>query len=143
MWLSSNRIEKQLIEIYIINSFSNAIPEQFNLTRNEYYKIRNTGLNDVDEIIKSINHPLLNHLIKKRNKPTNKLYLKSFYSRLLWECYSQRNSMMHNNEQNERAMISIGIKLPELAMRCRETLLHSMINNSDLNFIELIDKLKD
>lgn len=143
MWLSSTRIEKQLIEIYIINSFSNASPEEFNLSRNEYYKIRNVGLDDVDEIIKNIRHPFINQLAKKRSKPVNKLYLKSYYSRLLWECYSQRNSMMHNNEQNEKALISIGIKLPQLALRFRETLIDSMINNNVLNFIQLIEKLKE
>lgn len=140
--LSADQNEKVLIKLYIYNSFGNSSAEYMNMRPAEFHKLRSKGLDAIDLISKNTRHPFLSHLSNKKNKSVSKQNLRSYYSRLLWECYAQRNSMIHNNEQNEKTLISIYLKLPSLVSRFRDTLIKTMKENNQLNFVELIDKIR-
>ncbi len=139
--LSSHKNEKELIDNYIIHCFINSSPDLLNMNREEFNKIVFSGKINIFEIEKEVNHPLINFLVKKRNKINNK-GLKPYYTRILWECYSQRNSIMHSYKFNEKSLILIDSKLPNLLQRFREILINSMLKYKDLTFVELIEKLK-
>jgi len=140
--MSAHQNEKSLIENYIINSVINSSANQLNIPQKQYMKIRNSRKYDFQIIKKEINHPFIKHLFEKKNINSNNKYLKSFYTRILWDCYSQRNSVMHNYQRNEKGLILIDSKLPKLTLRFRETLIDSMLKHKELTFVKLIEKLK-
>ncbi|WP_026978767.1 hypothetical protein [Flavobacterium tegetincola] len=141
--LSSHQNEKTLIENYIFNSIINSFANQLNLSQEQYFKIRNSQKLDFQFVNKEISHPFIKYLLKKRNINPNQKYLKSYYSRILWDCYSQRNSVMHNYQRNEKGLILIDSKLPNLTLRFRETLINSMLKHKESNFTKLIEKLNE
>jgi len=141
--LSSHQNENSLIDNYIINLVINSSANQLNTSQEQYLKLRNSKKYNFQTIIKEVNHLFIKYLSKKRNKTqnSNNKYLKSFYSRILWDCYSQRNSFMHDNQRNEKGLILIDSKLPKLTLRFRETLINSMIKNKELPFTKLIEQI--
>ncbi len=140
--MSSHKNEKSLIETYLINSIANSSSAQLNISQGEFMRIINSKKYDFQTIKKEINHPFIKYLFERKSNNTSQKHLKSYYSRILWDCYSQRNSMMHNYQRNEKGLILIDSKLPELTLRFRKTLINSILENKELNFVKLIDKLK-
>jgi hypothetical protein len=139
--LSSHQCEKSLIEYYIINSIVNSNARQLNLSQLEFRKIRNSKKQNLLSLAKDVTHPFINHLFERKNINPNYRELKAFYSRIFWDCYSQRNSVIHSFQRNEKVLISIDTKLTNLVLRFRNTLINSMIENRELTFNEQIDLL--
>lgn len=141
IYTSSHKNEKSLIETYLINSITNSSSVQLNISQGEFLEIKHSKKHDFQTIKNEINHPFIKYLSERRRNIPSQKNSKSYYSRILWDCYSQRNSMMHNYQRNEKGLILIDSKLPELTSRFRETLINSIIENKELNFVKLIDKL--
>lgn len=141
MALSSHKNEKSLIENYLINSIINSSESELNISRDQFIKMRNSKKDDFEAIKKQVKHPFIQYLFIRKSMITSNKYLTTYYSRILWECYSQRNSIMHSNKRNEKGLILIDSKLPELTLRFRETLINSMLNNKEMNFVMLIENL--
>lgn len=139
--ISSQKKEKLLTEIYLINSVINSSAQQLNIPQNEFLQIRNLVPNNLDQMTKNIKHPFISYLSKKIQAKAKLNEAKSYYGRILWDCYAQRNSMMHNNEQNERGLVLLNLKLPDLAVRFRDTVIAAMVDHNQLNFIQIIEKL--
>ncbi len=135
--------ENTLIDNYIINCAANSHYSKLNMTQTEYLKMLNSRVSDVSRIVKKSNHTFLNYLNEKRGETSdsNIVDLKSFYSRVLWECYSQRNSFLHDNLRNDEGLVLIDVKMDGLIKRFRKTLMDSMVSSSNLSFVQLIDSL--
>jgi len=139
--LSSQENEKYLIENYLINSIINSSANQLNISQEQYIKIRPSRKFDLQKIENEIKHPFIKYLYEKKKMMADNKYLKSYYTRILWDCYSQRNSVMHNYQRNEKGLILIDSKLPKLTLRFRETLINSMLENKELTFEKLVERL--
>ncbi len=139
--LSSNKNEKSLIENYLINLVINSSASQLNISQEQFMKIRNSKKEEFQVIKKEVNHPFIKYLFEKRNMISINKDLKSYYARILWDCYSQRNSVMHSYQRNEKGLILIDSKLPNLTLRFRETLIKEMSEYKEMTFVKLIDKL--
>lgn len=139
--LSSNENEKSLIHNYVINSVINSSATQLEMSQKHFVEFRKSNKFDFQIIKKEVNHPFVNYLFERQNLITNNKKLKSYYTRLLWDCYSQRNSIMHSYHSNEKGLILIDSKLPKLALRFRKTLMDAMLETKELSFVELIEKL--
>ncbi len=137
--------EKNIIENYILNLVINSTSTQLGLTNEQYRNLKYSRNHNFSVIKEKVNHPFIKFLFEKKSKINNLdnvKYLKSFYSRTLWECYSQRNSMIHNNQNNEKALIQIDFKIPNLTSRIRTVLIDSIIKSNKSTFLELIESLK-
>lgn len=139
---SSHQNEKSLIDNYIYNSVANSSANELNISQQDFAKIRNSKQTDFQLIKKVVENPFIKYLFEKKSINPNHRYLKSYYSRILWDCYSQRNSVIHNYQRNEKGLILIDSKLPSLTLRFRETLINSILKYKELSFVELIEKLK-
>jgi hypothetical protein len=139
--LSSHQCEKSLIENYIVNSIVNSNESQLNLSQSEFKILRNSKKQNLLLKAKDVTHPFINHLFERKNINPNYRELKAFYSRIFWDCYSQRNSVIHSFQRNEKALLSIDTKLTNLVLRFRNTLIESMIENKEMTFNEQIDLL--
>tara|TARA_R110001606_G_C15355695_1_gene647995 strand:+ start:120 stop:1838 length:1719 start_codon:yes stop_codon:yes gene_type:complete len=140
---SSHQNEKSLIDNYIFNSVANSSANELNISQQHFAKIRNSKHTEFQIIKKEVKNPFIKYLFEKKSINPNHRYLKSYYSRILWDCYSQRNSVIHNYERNEKGLILIDSKLPNLTLRFRETLMNSILKNKELSFVQLIEKLRE
>jgi hypothetical protein len=139
--LSSHQCEKTIIEYYIINSIVNSNANQLNLSETDFRKIRNSNKQNLLSLANDVTHPFINYLLERKKINPNYRELKAFYSRIFWDCYSQRNSVIHSFQRNQKVLMSIDTKLPNLVLRFRNTLINSMVENKELTFSAQINLL--
>lgn len=142
--LSAYNNEKELIEVYIINSIINASAEELCISSVRYNQITHSNKFDFNQLRKELTHPFLKYLFE-RLESINTIdydYLKVYYKRIIRECYAQRNSIIHSNQGNEKALILIDSSLPKLVKRFRKVLFDGMLKYKEFTFDKLIDQLK-
>lgn len=136
--------EKKLLEIYIINSITNASAEELNVSNERYHQIIYSKTFDFEQLKKELLHPFLKYLFERLESidTINYEYLKSYYKRIIFECYAQRNSIIHSNKGNEKSLILIDSSLPKLIKRFRKILFDGMLKYKEFTFEKLINQLK-
>jgi len=142
--ISARNKENELNRVYIYNSINNSYGIDLNLS-DKNKQLRNPKDVNFDHLKEEIKHPFLEYLFNEKIvsfDSNNYKELKSYYKRVIWETQSLRNSIIHNNQNNEKALIKIDMKLPNLIKRFRNVLFDGIKKHKELNFTELIEQLK-
>jgi hypothetical protein len=142
--ISSYNNKKGLIEDYIINSIANASAKELGISSVRYNQIKYSKTFDFNQLRKELSHPFLKYLFERLESVNTIDYecLKAYYKRIINECYAQRNSILHSNQGNEKALILIDSSLPKLMKRFRKVLFDGMLKYREFTFDKLINQLE-
>lgn len=143
--LNATSNENRIIEAYIKHCISpfNTPHESLNILGEKQMEYYNQRKQDFKQLSNEIDHPFLNIMFAKRLDCTISYgYRKEYYKRILWECYAQRNSIIHSGSANEKALILLDSTIPKLIQRFRVVLFDGMQKYKECNFEELIENLK-
>ncbi|MGB0869981.1 MAG: hypothetical protein ACPGSD_10320 [Flavobacteriales bacterium] len=143
--LSKDGEGKSNIELYIINSIIHSSAKVLSISQSKMNEFRATNNFDLNEIRKEVNHSFISFLFTKHRNisNTNSLNEKSEnIKRILWDCYAQRNSIIHSNKSHDKSLIILELKLKQITNRFRYLLIEGMRNESCTSFSELLMNLQ-